>query len=235
MEEEKDIEQINLGDFNLPTKWSELTLKQLSDLERLYSTSGKVTAVDMIATLTNRTADDIMALPLPVTEKLMSTIAFVTEPPQEEEPTPTITVDGTDYTVHTSRQLRTGEAIAAMTLIDADPYDYAGILAIVCRKEGEVYDAHYENEILPERKEMFEHVPAVFAKRVIAFFLNNWIARELPSKLSSKCEEELGKLANDIDSLAAAGDISVSSTMSLRKALKKLKKLHKHTSQTISN
>lgn len=234
MEEEK-IEQIDLGEFHLPTKWEELTLKQLSDLERLYSTSGKVTAVDMIATLTERTADEIMALPLPVAEKLMSTIAFVTQAPEEEEPTPTITVDGIDYTVHTSRQLRTGEAIAAMTLIDADQYDYAGILAIVCRRENEVYDAHFENEVLPERKEMFSRVPAVDAKRVIAFFLNNWIARELPSRVSSACEEELGKLAKDIDSLAAAGDISANSTKSLRKALKKLKKLHKHTSQTISN
>lgn len=226
---------INLGDFNLPTKWSELTLKQLSDLERLYSTSGKVTAVDMIATLTNRTADDIMALPLPVAERLMTTIAFVTQAPEDEEPKPSITVDGIDYTVHTSRQLRTGEAIAAMTLIDADQYDYAGILAIVCRKEGEVYDAHFENEVLPERKEMFEQVPAVSAKRVIAFFLNNWIARELPSRLSSKCEEELDKLASDIDNLARDGDISVSSTKSLKKALRNLKKLHKHTSQTTSN
>lgn len=234
MEEEK-IEQINLGEFNLPTKWEELTLKQLSDLERLYSTSGKVTAVDMIATLTNRTVDEIMALPLPVAERLMTTIAFVTQPPQDEDPTPTITVDGIDYTVHTSRQLRTGEAIAAMTLIDADPYDYPGILAIVCRKEGELYDAHYENEILPERKEMFSRVPAVDAKRVIAFFLSNLIARELPSRLSSECAEELDKLASDIDNLAADGVISVSSTRSLRKALKKLRKLHKRTSQTISN
>jgi hypothetical protein len=68
-------------------------------------------------------------------------------------------------------QLKVGEYIAADTALKGDQHNYAAILAVLARKEGEIYDSKYENEVLEDRIKMWEGVPVTDVLPVVAFFL----------------------------------------------------------------
>lgn len=236
MGKKKKIYKTDLGEFNVPTQWEDITLQQLSELERYYEDKkDNLNILDLVSIFTNRDKAEIEQLPLEVTEKLLSTMAFLGQPIVEKEPTNKITIDGETFVVHNEKQLKTLEAISAQQVLTDDKYDYASLLAIVCRKEGEVYDSHFENEILPARREMWAKTPAVEVKGLISFFLKLWFLRNAPQNLFSQVDTRLDQYARDIESMRNAGDISKSSMRSAMKTLKKLRKSLNTIMQTSSN
>ena len=163
---------IDLGVWNVPKSWDEVTLKQYQEIERYYD--GKEENFDVrkvLHILTNHTEDEINMLPLDFLEKIMGYLAFLQEPIPEQEPKNWIEIDGERYTVHTENQLKTGEYIASDTVLKGDKHNYAGLLAILCRKEGELYDSKFENEVLEDRIKMFEQQPITKVLPIIGFFL----------------------------------------------------------------
>ena len=149
-----DNEIINLGEWNYPQSWSELTLKQFQDISRAEAKDTR----DILQILANKTIDEVNELPLEFAEKMLNDLKWLYEEPTIDEPTNKIIIDDVVYMVNTQEKLRTGEFIAIDTALKGDKHNYAALLAILCRKEGEKYDSTFENEVLPERIKMYENV-----------------------------------------------------------------------------
>ena len=217
--------EINLGVWNVPTSWNEVSLKMYSEIERYYD--GKEENFDIrkvIHILCNKTEDEVNMLPMDFLEKIMEKLSFLQTKPNEEEPRNWIEINGERYTVHTENKLRTGEYIASDTAIKGDKHNYAAILAILCRKDGEIYDSRFENEVLEERIKLFEVQPITKVLAIINFFLSLYIISMTPTLLSSKVREAIDLTRKDIETSATNGAIS---RRSMKSAMTKLKKLEK--------
>ena len=187
---EKDI--INLGEITIPNSWDEITLKQFQDIERYYSDKDrKFDAREVLHIFTDKTVEEIDQLPMEITEILMNKLMFLQDKPKEDAPSNKVIVDGEEYIINVMEKLKTGEYISIDTVLKADKYDYASILAIICRKKGEIYDSKFEAELFEKRKEMWERQPIMKIMPTIAFFLNCYIVSTVPSQLSLALEEEI--------------------------------------------
>lgn len=222
---DKNENIIDLGVWNVPKSWDEVTLKMYSDIERFYEDKEENLDVRKILhILTNHTEDEINMLPLEFLEKIMGSLTFLQEPIKEEEPRNWIEIDGERYTVHTENQLKTGEYIASDTALKGDRHNYAAILAILCRKEGELYDSKFEAEVLEDRIKLFEKQPITKILCIIGFFLQLYITSMTPTLLSSKIREAIDLTRKDIETSAKNGELSKRSMKSLEKKLRKLEK-----------
>lgn len=222
---DKNENIIDLGVWNVPKSWDEVTLKQYQDIERYYD--GKEENFDVrkvLHILTNHTEDEINMLPLEFLEKIMGSLTFLQEPIKEEEPRNWIEINGERYTVHTENQLKTGEYIASDTALKGDRHNYAALLAILCRKEGELYDSKFEAEVLEDRIKLFEKQPITKILCIIGFFLQLYITSMTPTLLSSKIREAIDLTRKDIETSAKNGELSKRSMKSLEKKLRKLEK-----------
>lgn len=222
-------EIIDLGNWTCPRGWHELTLKQFQDIERYYSDKEKQFDVrDVLNIIFNKTIDEINALPISLTERLLNELTWMATQPDYGEPTNELVIDGEKYIVNVKEKLKTGEFITVDTVIKGDEHNYAAILAILCRKEGEAYDARFENEILPSRVEMFEKQPMIETMRVITFFLQLCMILKTTTQLYSTAEEAVSHVAKSIETSRKNGDLSLWSTLLLKRKLKKLRKSIPH-------
>ncbi len=223
MEDSEKI--IDLGEWTVPTSWDDITVEKFSELERFYEGKDeKFNTIDALHILTDKTADEVMALPIDFVEKMLGQLKFLYTPTEPIKPSNQIEIDGEKYTVHTERQMKTGEFVAVDTVLKADRHDYASIMAILCRKDGEEYDSKFENEILPDRIELFKKQSMLKIRPIASFFLSIWSLSTAPSLLSLLIKEELNNTAKSIETLRKDGRLSLLSTMRLKRKLKKLKK-----------
>lgn len=197
---------IDLGEWNCPVSWDDITVEKFSELERFYE--GKdddFNAIDVLHILCDKTADEVMALPVEFVEKILQQMEFLQTAPKTDKPSNSIEIDGEKYTVHTERQMKTGEFVAVDTVLKADRHDYASIMAILCRKENEPYDSKFENEILPDRIELFGKQPITKILPLVTFFLSCWAISIAPSQLSSLIEEELNRTLKNLENSRSVG------------------------------
>lgn len=219
---------IDYGQWNVPTDWSQITLLQFQELERYYSDKDKQFDVrDVLHIFTNKTVDEINELPIEFVEILMNKLNFLQEKPKEQEPSPKIEIDGETYIINVIEKLKTAEWIAIDASLKADKYDYASFLAIICRKEGEVYDSKFEAEMFEKRREMFEKQPITKVMPTVTFFLNLWLMSETPSLLSSQVTEAINLTRKNIETSKQNGELSALYTRWLMRKLRKLEKLVK--------
>lgn len=216
---------IDFGEWNLPKGWDDLTLKMFQEIERYYSDKEKEFDVrEVLETFTAHSRDEIDQLPIEFVEKLLEALKWVSEPPKYDEPRPYVIIDGEKYQVNIQEKLKTGEYIAVETAIKGDAHNYAAILAILCRKQGELYDSKFENEELEKRIELFENQPMMNVMPIISFFLNLWLVLGKHSQLYSVVKEQLDLTRKHIETLHKNGELS---RLSMRSAMKKLRKLEK--------
>lgn len=216
---------IDFGSWHCPTKWEDVTLEMFQKIEKYYSDKDKDFDVrEVLDIFTDHTRDEIDQLPINFTEKLMNELSFLQTPPNFGEPTASLEIDGVKYTVNVQEKLKLGEFVAVDEVLKSDKFNYAAILAILCRKNGEIYDSKFENEVLPSRISMWEKQPVMEVMKIVAFFLNCYIMLEAPSLLYSEVEEGLNLTQKRIETLRKNGDLSALSTKRLMRKLKKLKK-----------
>lgn len=216
---------IDLGVWNVPDSWDKVTLRQYQEIERYYE--GKDEHFDVrkvLNILTNHTEDEINMLPLEYLEEIMEKLNFLSSLPKEEEPRNWCEINGERYSVHTEQKLKTGEYIASDTALKGDKHNYAAIMAVLCRKDGELYDSHFENEVLEGRIKLFEEQPVTKILPIISFFLRLYLTSMMPTLLSSKAKEAIDLTRKDIETLQKSGEIS---KRSMKSAMKRLKKLEK--------
>lgn len=198
---------IDLGSWNCPSAWSDVTLKQYQEISKYYSDKDKDFDVrDVIHILCNKTVDEVNMLPMEFTERIMEKLLFLQEKPQIGDSTVDITVDGVKYHINIMEHLKTGEYLASDQILHSDPFNFAAILAILCRKDGEIYDSKFEAEVFPKRLEMFENIPMIDGMRVINFFIQRYITLRTPSLLSSHLMEAINLTRKDIETSVKNGE-----------------------------
>ena len=209
---------IDLGNWTTPTSWDDVTLEQFQKMEE----NSDIT--DMIAVLTNHTKDEVMQLPSDVMEMLLNTMDFLTTPMPQTPPTNKIEIDGQTYQINIMEKLKTGEWIAFDMAMKENSRDFATFLGILCRKENEIYDSTFENEVLPERIKMFLNAPITKIMPIVSFFLQLWITLKTPIQLSMQVEELINQERQNIQNLYNDGQVSKRTMKSAMKTLKKLEK-----------
>lgn len=221
---------IELGSWNFPKSWDELDLKTFQEVEKYYSDKDKKFDLrDVLGIFTNHTEDEINALPIQFSEEIIGQLSWLSEEPKYADPTNSIEIDGERYVVNVQEKLKTGEYVAADTVLKGDKHNYAALMAILCRKEGEIYDSKFENEVLGERISMWERQPMIKIMPIITFFLTLWLTSEQVTRLSSKVEEALSLTRKHIETLHKNGEVS---KHSMKSAMKKLRKLEKSINYT---
>lgn len=216
---------IDFGSISLPKSWKDITLKQYQEIERYYSDTEKVFDVrDVLTILTPLSQDDINAMPLEFLDKILASLVFLNEELPKDKPTNIIEIDGEKYMANVQEKLKTGEYIATDAVIKSDSHNYAAILAVLCRKEGELFDSKFENEELEKRIELFEKQPITKVKPIMDFFLQCYIASHHHTLLSSVVKEEIDHTRKHIETSRKNGGLSILSTKLLMRKLRKLQK-----------
>ena len=223
MEDKENI--IDYGSVNVPKSWSDITLKMYEDIERYYSDKDKdFNVIDVLDILIDKDRDWIMNLPSEFLDMILEKLSFLTTQPSIDEPSNKIKIDGVEYIINFQNKLRTGEYVAVDSVLKDDSHNYAAILGILCRKDGEMYDTKFENEILLDRIALFERQPMINIFPLLGFFLNCYMVSESLSLLYSKVEEGLNLTAENIQNLRKNGDLSILSTKLLMRKVQKLRK-----------
>ena len=216
---------IDLGKWTVPTKWDDVTLEMFQKIEKYYSDKDKDFDVrEVLDIFTNKSRDEIDQLPIDFTNKLMNELSFLKEQPQYGDASPKIEIDGEEYCINVMEKLKTGEYVAIDTILKNDPHDYISILAVLCRKNGEIYDSKFEAEVFEERQKLFAKQPIMKIMPLISFFLSLYIVRMTHSQLYSEVEEGLNLIQQNIDN---SENLGVFKRRSLNSQMKKLRKLLK--------
>lgn len=223
---------IDYGSWTVPKSWNDVTLKQFQDIERYYSDKDRKFDIrEVVHIFCNKSEDEINALPVEFLEKIMESLSFLQTKPEEKEPTNKIKIDGEEYVINVMEKMKTGEYVASDSVMKSDRYDYASILAILCRKNGEIYDSKFEAELYEKRKEMFENQPVINILPIMSFFLNLWFVLETHSQLYSKVADALNLIQQNIDSSDKIGAFRKYFLNWRVKRLRKSLKSSKNTSQ----
>jgi len=202
----KEKENIDLGEWNVPTKWEDISLKKYEEIERYYADKDNdFNVAEVLHILCDKPLDEVNSLPLEFTEKILSHLAFMQEAPDVSKPTNEIEIDGEKYRIATEKTLKFGEYVSTDSVMKADKHDYASLLAILCRKEGEVYDSKFEAELFDERKAMFEKQPITKILPMVAFFLALYGLTIGLSQAYSEVQEEADRLVKNIKSSQKLG------------------------------
>lgn len=218
----------DFGEWNVPSSWDELTLGKFQELERFYDgdeeNERKFDVRDVLDLMTDRTKDEINELPIEFTDSLLRKMYWLHEQPQFGKPSNKITIDGVQYTVHNENEMKFGEYVALDTALKGDKHNYAAMLAILCRKDGEIFDSKFENEILPSRIEFFKNVSVMKVMPIVSFFLELSSMSLQVSQLSSQIQEGINHILKHIETSKRNG---VFSALYTKWQMRKLKKLQK--------
>ena len=215
----------DFGSINVPDGWDKITLKKYQEIEAFYQDrDDNFNILDVIDIMIDKDKDYIQSLPAEFLDIILEKLSFMAEAPKAEQPTNKIVIDGETYIIHFENQLRVGEYIAADTVLKSDKHNYAALMAILCRKEGEIYDSKFENEVIEDRIKMFEKQPVLKIMGLIQFFFLLSNLSSLPTLLYSNIEEAISLTRKSIETLHQNGEIS---RRCMKSQMKKLKKLEK--------
>lgn len=216
---------IDLGKWTVPNKWDDVTLEMFQKIEKYYSGKDKDFDVrEVLDIFTDHTRDEIDQLPINFTDKLLNELSFLKEQPKYGDASPKIEIDGEEYCINVMEKLKTGEYVAIDTILKSDPHDYISILAVLCRKNGEIYDSKFEAEVFEDRQKLFAKQSIIKIMPLISFFFNLYILRMTHSQLYSEVEEGLNLIQQNIDN---SENLGVFKRRSLNSQMKKLRKLLK--------
>ena len=218
----------DFGEWNVPSSWDDLTLGKFQELERLYDTEDgnerKFDVRDVLDLMTDRTKDEINELPIEFTDSLLRKMYWLHEQPDFGKPSNKVTIDGVQYTVHNENEMKFGEYVALDTALKGDKHNYAAMLAILCRKDGEIFDAKFENEVLPSRIEFWKNVSVMKVMPIVSFFLELSSMSLQVSQLSLEIQEGINHILKHIETSKQNG---VFSALYTKWQVRKLKKLQK--------
>ena len=216
----------DFGEWKVPQSWDDLTLGKFQELERLYDgdEERKFDVRDVLDLMTDRTKDEINELPIEFTDSLLRKMYWLHEQPDFGKPSNKVTIDGVQYTVHNENEMKFGEYVALDTALKGDKHNYAAMLAILCRKDGEIFDAKFENEVLPSRIEFWKNVSVMKVMPIVSFFLELSNMSLQVFQLSLEVQEGINHILKHIETSKQNG---VFSALYTKWQVRKLKKLQK--------
>lgn len=176
MRKKKIVVAHDYGEITVPTSWDEITLETFVNFMRMQDEKGEdaePSIIDIMAVFTGKDRKYINSLPSDFAETIMAHLLFLNEP-LSSKPSAETEINGETYKINYMEKLRFGEYTDANTVMAADKYNYAALLAILCRKEGEVYDDDYAADKLDSRIAMWNSQPITKVYPLICFFLTLW-------------------------------------------------------------
>lgn len=219
---------MDFGKITIPTKWSEVTLKQFQELMKVYNQEDK-DILDILSIFTQKSKKELRQMPSEFIETMLVHLQFMNTK-LEVEPSSQIDIDGKIYRINHTEKLKFGEFVDVETLIKEDKYNWSAILAMLCRLEGEIYDDDFIANQLDERIKMYESLPIDRALQLINFFLKlklRYITYSLRSLTLKETKEAAESLVQSIrDSVKAGAGTKLNSIyakIELRKLEKQLK------------
>lgn len=216
---------VDFGSVTCPTKWDDVTLEMFQKIDKYYSNKDeKFDVRNVLDIMCNLTREEIDQLPIDFTDKLLNELSFLKEQPKYGDASPKIKIDGEEYCINVMEKLKTGEYVAIDTILKNDSHDYISILAVLCRKQGEIYDSKFEAEVFEERQKLFAKQPIMKIMPLISFFLGLYIVCRTHFLLYSEVEEGLNLIQQNIDN---SENLGVFKRRSLNSQVKKLRKLLK--------
>lgn len=218
----KSNKTVELGSYNIPTKWEEVTLKQFQQILELEDKNDNLA---ILAIMLNKTKEEVQQLPSKVLTLFYKNLNFFKEEPRTESDNK-LTINDELYVINDKDNMKVGEYADFNEILQYDRNNYAYMLAILCRKEGEVYDDKFIAEKLNQRKEMFENIPVTEALKTVNFFFQKFISLKTNTmNYSTALKEEVENLiAENIKDLRKNGGYIKPSNL---RAIMKLRKLQK--------
>lgn len=213
------------GNWNVPTCWDEVTLAQLSAIDKERALE-EPSLVRIVAIMAGRDVSEVEQLPVEFVNMILSKMEFIRDAPSIE-PSCRVEIGGEVYQVNPEEKLRFGEFVAVDSVRDGD---IAKILAVVCRKPGELYDSMFENEVLESRIAMFSSAPCTRVLPLFAFFLELWmVSSELSRNYLTVKDQVLSLIQRLIENSRKDGGGRSSLTSSQTRKLKRLRKFVERT------
>lgn len=181
----------DFGEVTIPEKWEDVTLKQYQELQRLVEANADkeekgIDKYEILSIFIGKTVKEIKEMPMTFVDKLMSRLTFMNEPPKFE-PKNELKINQKRYKINYENEMSVGEYEAVMTIVNADRFNLAALLAVLCREVvSETYDAmtkktyvlteqfssFFSNVKFDERVKLFENMKLVEALPLITFFFN---------------------------------------------------------------
>lgn len=194
---------MDFGKVNIPTKWEEITLKQFCELMRVYDKDDKE-VLDVLEVLSGKSKAELRQMPADFIETMLQHLQFMNIPLNVEADSQMV-INGEQYKVNHTEKLKFGEWTDAETVLKEK--DYAGLLAILARKDGEIYDDGFIANELDKRVELFNSLPITEALILLNFFLKLKLRYILYSqKYLENSKEAVESLVQSIKSSLKDGD-----------------------------
>lgn len=219
---------MDFGKVTIPTKWSDITLKQFQELMRIYGQEEK-DILDILSLFTGKSKSELKQMPSEFIETMITHLQFMNTK-LEVEPSNKIVINDNTYQINYTEKLKFGEFVDVETLIKEDKYNWAAMLAMLCRLDGEIYDDDFIADKLDDRIKMYESLPIDKALTLINFFLKlklRYITYILKSLTLKETKEEAESLVQSIrDSLKDGAGTrlnSIYAKIELRKLEKQLR------------
>jgi hypothetical protein len=156
--------------ITIPTSWDEITLNTFIKLQSLYANENKPSFNEIISVLTNIELNELNEYPYFIIEKLMDKLDYLSQEITDKASNK-IEINGETYQINYLEHLKFGEYVDVNTVIDGDKNNFKAILAILCRKEGEIYNDDFIALELNKRMDMFDMQPITKVYPLINFFL----------------------------------------------------------------
>lgn len=203
------MEKIYLKNINVPTSWEEVTLKQFTDyiqkLEELKKEDEELDksklVFESITSFSNLTKEDLAQFPIDVVELIVEKMDFLTKPLPTYEPKNIIVINDEEYKINFLEKLKLQEYLDANQVLEKDKNNYALLLTILCRKNGEVYDDDFIANTLEERQKMFEGLSVSKVMPVVNFFLNYLKIYKTSILLSTLADQGKEEIINFVKSM----------------------------------
>lgn len=218
----KSNNTVELGSYNIPSKWEDVTLKQFQQILNLQDKNDNLA---ILAIMLGKTKEEVQQLPSKVLTLFYKNLNFFKAEPRTESDNK-LTINDELYVINDKDNMKVGEYADFNEILQYDRNNYAYMLAILCRKEGEVYDDKFIAEKLNKRKEMFENIPVTEALKTVNFFFQKFISLKTNTmNYSTALKEEVENLiAESIKDLRKNGGFIKPSNL---RAIMKLRKLQK--------
>lgn len=207
----------------IPSSYDEITLEQYKVLSELYLNKEKDN-LDIIAYFCNLTKSQLLDEDSTEVIKAIKKLKFLQKGLDLSKVDNKIKIDNNLYYINSKEKLKFKEFVDAQTSIESDKYDYATLLAILCRKENEIYDDDFIANEFDKRREMFNNLPISKVLPLISFFLNLLATCEEFMKLYLQTlKDQTNQILDSLENLLRNGDGNVRSTKSQMKTLQTLK------------
>lgn len=212
-----------------PKDWKDITLGKYQEVQKYFDSlkeEEEPNSIRVLSMLSDTPEDEIRLLPTRIVNEAVQSLSFLRELPNEQtEKRLYMEYEGERYNLPTVEELTFGEWVDLNNAMKSDRNDFASFFAILCRKDGEIYNQQYINQLFQKRVEIFKKMPMNEIHVGISFFegFGDLLKRLSPNSIN-QIKDELSNIVKNIENSMKIGDYSPLSTFLLKKKLKRLKK-----------